>query len=272
MTQAELPIAIEWARKEGWNPGLEDNKCFYATDPQGFFLGLLDDEPIATGSAVAYDNHFAFCGFYIVKPEYRKKGYGIQLTHERLKYVGNRITGIDGVVENVSKYQKIGYQPAHKNSRYRLDSLGPFSISKHIFDVKILPFEQLENFDKDYFPAPRPHFLKCWINQANGHCLGYVEGQKLRGYGVIRKCFQGHKIGPLFAESPTIAQALFEALCAKVKEGPVYLDIPEPNPNAQALVNRYKMTSQFEVIRMYRNGMPTINLQGIYGITTFELG
>ena len=31
---------------------------------------------------------------------------------------------------------------------------------------------------------------------------------KLQGYGVIRKCYQGYKIGPLFADNAKIAETL----------------------------------------------------------------
>ena len=78
MTRQEIEIPIEWAAKEGWNPGLYDGESFHAADPDGFILGLLDDEPIASISAVKYGTSFGFIGFYIVKPEYRGKGYGIQ--------------------------------------------------------------------------------------------------------------------------------------------------------------------------------------------------
>ena len=47
MTQQEVATAIEWAAAEGWNPGLHDAACFYAADPSGFLVGLLEDEPIA---------------------------------------------------------------------------------------------------------------------------------------------------------------------------------------------------------------------------------
>ena len=42
MTEADLKLALDWAAAEGWNPGLDDAHCFYAADPQGFFLGELD--------------------------------------------------------------------------------------------------------------------------------------------------------------------------------------------------------------------------------------
>lgn len=74
MTWQEINIAINWAAEEGWNPGLYDADCFYAADPNGFLIGLLGDEPIATISVVKYSNSFGFLGFYMVKPEYRGKG------------------------------------------------------------------------------------------------------------------------------------------------------------------------------------------------------
>jgi hypothetical protein len=42
MHRDELDLAVEWAALEGWNPGLHDADAFYAADPDGFFVGLLD--------------------------------------------------------------------------------------------------------------------------------------------------------------------------------------------------------------------------------------
>ena len=36
MTRKELDIAVDWARQEGWNPGLYDADAFYAQDPLDF--------------------------------------------------------------------------------------------------------------------------------------------------------------------------------------------------------------------------------------------
>lgn len=272
MTEKEVCFAINWARKEGWNPGLNDTECFFAADPSGFFIGLLDDKPIATGSAVAYDDHFGFCGLYIVKSEHRKHGYGIELTHARLNYLGNRIIGIDGVLGNVSKYERIGYVQAHLNQRFELKTIPSVILHPHVEPLQTVPFQQLLTFDRRYFPAPRKAFLEKWISQPESYALGFVENSLLSGYGVIRKCYEGYKIGPLFANSQFVAKALFESLCSKIEKGPVYLDAPQPNENCQKLVKEYRMTPGFEVVRMYKNGSPTIDLSGIYGITTFELG
>ncbi len=273
MKEIEIQTALDWAQKEGWNPGVNDADCLYQADPNGFFVGILDNEPIAVGSAIVYDDKFAFCGLYIVKKEFRKQGYGLKLTQERLKYIGNRITGIDGAPENVPIFERLGYVSSHRHVRYEWNGNASFPSSDSIIDLKTLPFTQLEEFDCNYFPANRSNFLRAWINQPNSFAIGHLNDQQLGGYGVIRKCFQGWKIGPLYAKSPLIAHGLFEALCAKVKSGPVCLDIPEPNKNAQLLVKHFMMVPKLDAMRMYRNGIPKINHEeGIYGITTFELG
>jgi hypothetical protein len=38
----EISTAVNWATAEGWNPGLADDACFAAADPEGFFIGELD--------------------------------------------------------------------------------------------------------------------------------------------------------------------------------------------------------------------------------------
>ncbi len=71
MTRPEFDTAIEWAAAEGWNPGLHDAATFHGADPDGFLVGLIDGEPIASIFAVKYGATFAFIGGYIVKPEWR---------------------------------------------------------------------------------------------------------------------------------------------------------------------------------------------------------
>jgi Acetyltransferase (GNAT) domain/Acetyltransferase (GNAT) family len=272
MKEHEVQIAIDWAQKEGWNLGLNDAHCFYQADPNGFFIGLLDNEPIAVGSAVVYSYNFAFCGLYIVKNEYRKQGYGLKLTEERLKYIGNRITGIDGVLENVSKYERLGYVPCYKQIRYEWTGNSITSDSSFVVDINTLAFNQLNAFDQKYFQAPRSNFLQSWIHQPNTFALAFIENQQIQGYGVIRKCLIGYKIGPLFAESPEVAKTLLEALRSKISEGSVFIDTPEANPHSQTLAKHFEMSPKFEVIRMYRNGIPKLLIENIYGVTTFELG
>lgn len=273
MQQHEISLAIEWAAREGWNPGIYDASCFYQTDPQGFFAGRLNNKIIAMGSAVIYDDQFAFCGFYMVDKPYRGQGYGLALTKARLAYIGQRNAGIDGVTSMLSNYAKIGYKLAHNNARYSCQTNNNlFSSDPAIINLNTIHFDLVTEYDRMHFPAPRSAFLSCWINQPGSKSIGYLINNQLHGYGVIRPCHHGYKIGPLFADTPKIANELFKDLASHAQGKEFYLDIPVPNKQAQALVKRYHMKQVFETARMYLKTPPTIDLDSIYGITSYELG
>jgi hypothetical protein len=48
--------------------------------------------------------------------------------------------------------------------------------------------------------AERPEFLRHWIRPAGGLGLAAVDGGKVVGMGVVRRCVFGFLVGPLFAE------------------------------------------------------------------------
>lgn len=274
MTRQEVDIAIDWAAAEGWNPGLYDANCFYVADPNGFLIGLLGDEPIATISVVKYGDSFGFLGFYIVKPEYRGKGYGIQIWNAGLAYLRGRTIGLDGVVDQQSNYQNSGFRLAYRNIRYRGTGGGYFSTDPGIVQLSTpLLFDEICAYDKPFFPDNRMQFLKCWIDQPRSTALGIRRNRTLAGYGVLRICRSGYKIGPLFADSPELAEQLFLALKAHAPEGaPIFLDTPAVNSAAVDLVKRHNMIVAFETARMYTGKSPDLPVNRLFGVTTFELG
>ncbi|MFH0733126.1 MAG: GNAT family N-acetyltransferase [bacterium] len=273
MKKEEANLAIEWASDEGWNPGLYDLDCFWNTDPDGWWIGLLNNEPICLKTAIKYGNTYGFMGFYMVKPKFRGKGYGLTLWKIANESLIGRIAGMDGVVEQQKNYAKSGYVYAHRNVRYEGVGGGQTINAPNITDIKNISFELIENYDRECFPEKRSKFLTGWFSLPESFSLGYFEDGKIKGFGTIRKCRKGYKIGPLFSDNYQIAEKLFLCLKSKINEGEsFYLDIPEPNENAVKLVKKYNMKYVFETARMYLGGTPDVNLNKIYGITTFELG
>jgi hypothetical protein len=100
-----------------------------------------------------------------------------------------------------------------------------------------------------------------------------MQNDQIGGYGVIRKCQTGYKVGPLFANTKNTAEKLFLTLNNFVKPGTqIYLDTPEDNRAAVALAKRYNMNKVFETARMYTKAQPDIDIGKVFGVTTFELG
>jgi ribosomal protein S18 acetylase RimI-like enzyme len=272
-TRQEVDTAIDWAEAEGWNPGVYDADCFYAADPNGFLIGLLGDEPVATLSAVKYGNSFGFLGFYIVKPEYRGKGYGIQIWNAGLAHLRGRTIGLDGVVAQQDNYKKSGFKLVYRNIRYQGNGGGYFPADSRIVPLSKIPFDEICAFDKPFFPDNRIPFLSRWIDQPQSNALGILRNGELAGYGVMRICRSGYKVGPLFADSSEFAENLFSALKAHAPESaPIFLDTPEVNSAAVDLVKRHEMVVAFETARMYAGESPDLPISRLFGVTTFELG
>jgi len=273
MTRAEVAPALEWAAGEGWNPGLHDPASFFAADPQGFFVGLLAGEPVASLSVVRYGRTFAFLGLYIVRPAFRGRGLGWTLWQHGMASAAGRQVGLDGVVAQQDNYRKSGFVPAWRNVRYQGIGGAPAGVDPRLVRLQALPFRAVQAYDQPFFPADRGAFLAAWLAQGDATALGWVDAGALRGYGVIRRCREGWKIGPLFADDESVAESLFAALRSHAGPGePVFLDIPEPNAAAVALTKRHGMRMVFETARMYTGAAPQVPMDRMYGITTFELG
>ncbi|MDH3666437.1 MAG: GNAT family N-acetyltransferase [Paracoccaceae bacterium] len=270
MTPADLDTAIGWAAAEGWNPGLADASAFLAEDPGGFLMGWLGDEPVSSISVVRYGDGFGFLGFYIVTPGWRGQGHGLATWRAGMDRLEGRVVGLDGVVAQQDNYRESGFVLAHRNIRYG-GTVEVEAPDDPRLTGRLAP-QDCAALDRILFPAGRGAFLAAWLG-APGHVVRAIaEDGAVTGYGVLRPCREGAKIGPLFAATEADADLLFRALAAEAPPGPVFLDPPEPNTAAIQLAERRGLVPSFETARMYRGPAPELPLNQIFGITTFELG
>ncbi|MFB9123868.1 GNAT family N-acetyltransferase [Paraburkholderia dipogonis] len=274
MSAGDVALAVEWAAQEGWNPGLHDAECFRAADPRGFFIGEWRGEPVACLSAVAYSKDFGFIGLYIVKPAFRGRGFGMRVWQHGMDYLRNRNVGLDGVVAQQANYRKSGFQLAYRNIRFQgvAQDIAQGEPYADLLHASALPFESLNDYDRQCFPAARERFLAAWLAQPGAMTRVAVSDGQVVGYGVLRRCLTGYKIGPLFADSNEIAARLFFALTSSIAGEVFFFDVPEINADAIALAERHGMTSVFETARMYTREQPAISIERVFGVTSFELG
>ncbi len=269
----EVDLIISWANQEGWNPGRHDAETFYKTDPNGFFLGILDGKPVASISAVAYNDSFGFLGFYIVRPLLRGQGLGTDIWNAGIEYLGDRNIGLDSVLEQQKLYERLGFRPCYKSVRHQGMGTGQEHKAEGIKYLSEVPIKDLLAYDDQCFPVPRHVFTDSWIRQTGGFALAAVNDGEMGGYGLLRQCHLGYKIGPLFADDEDAAHTLFRALCCHAPLGaPVFLDTPETNSAAMDLAKRHNMHPVFETVRMYTKEDPRLPMNRIYGVTSFELG
>jgi len=274
MTRSHLSTAMHWAAREGWNPGLHDGDALHGLDPEGFLMGWLGDGPVASISCVRYSPHYAFLGFYIVDPLLRGHGLGKAIWGASLEHVRGCVVGLDGVVTQQHNYRGAGFELAWYNVRYQGAGRSAAAATvPHVVPLSDIRFEALAAYERAFHPEPRLAFLRAWVQMPQSHALGWWQDGELRGYGVIRACVDGHKLAPLCADTPAIAEALFEALCARVPAtDKVFMDVPDCNAAATQLALRQGMQATFPTARMYRGPAPQLAFSRLYGLTSLEVG
>ncbi|MFE9631149.1 GNAT family N-acetyltransferase [Streptomyces sp. NPDC006463] len=272
---ADMEMIRGWADEEGWNPGDTDRFAFAVADPEGFLVGRLDGEPVACVSAVRYGEGFGFIGFYIALPAFRGQGYGIRLWHAAMERLDGRLIGLDGVVEQQDNYRRSGFRRAWNNVRHEGVPQGAgedAGAGVDVVDAAALPFGQLAAYDRRFFPEARDAFLSAWTALPGRTALAAVRGGRIEGIGVIRPCSGASRIGPLYAATPGVAATLLRRLAEHAPGGLVSVDVPDANPHGIALFEGLGMVPTFETARMYTGPAPEVELAGIYGVTSLELG
>jgi len=262
-----------WATDEGWNPGKADALAFHATDPGGFLIGRLDGEPVTCISVVKYGQGFGFLGFYIARPVVRGKGYGFPTWHAGMARLAGCNVGLDGVPPQQANYRKSGFRLAWNNMRCEgapVEARPPKGVS--LVDARSIGFDRLAAYDRRFFPEARDSFLAAWLSQSERVALVAVRDGALVGFGLMRNCQAGARMGPLYAETPDIASALFSATAAKLGATAVAVDIAGVNKAAVSWAEGLGLKSSFETARMYTGPDPQIDVAGLYGVASFELG
>lgn len=265
----EINFMLDLARQEGWNPGLEDALAFQVADPYGFYIETLNDKPIACISLVEYPNNYAFLGLYIVLPEFRGKGYGKHLWDYVIKRHGHKNIALDGVLAQQDNYARSGFQLAHHNKRWSSERI--IEAEAAGIDGRSISFEKIYQYVQQFFPT-NPGFVATWIRLPTHQSRVFIENNQVKAFGVIRQCYEGYKIGPLYADNEIYAQKVLLSLHQAISEGPIFWDIPDQNLAGMALAKQYNMKPVFETVRMYTKAPPTLDLSKVYGIATLEIG
>ena len=262
-----------WAADEGWNPGNSDAQAFFATDPAGFLIGRLDSEPVTCISVVKYGQGFGFLGFYIARPSARGKGHGIKVWNAGMARLAGRNVGLDGVPAQQANYRKSGFRLAWNNVRYEgaaIDAKPPAGVE--LVEASRIGFDKLAAYDRRFFPEARDSFLASWISLPERVAMVALRDGALAGFGVMRTCRAGARIGPLYAKTPEIASALFSATGGRLGAKAVAVDIAGVNPAAVSWAESLGLKPSFETARMYTGADPEIDAAGLFGVASFELG
>lgn len=269
----EMHLAIQWATEEGWNPGPHDCDVFANADPGCLLAGEVNGEPAGVISAAKIAPGFGFMGFLVVPPQFRGLGLGKALWRGALRRLEGRVIGLDAVPEQQANYARDGFVFTHRTLRFiGTAPMSPTPRRRGVREAGEFPFATLAVYDAMCAGCLRPLFLRSWLALPRSRSLVYLREGRVCGMGMVRHCLEGARMGPLFADDPEAADALFEALMGFEPGTPLVIDVPEPNAQAVALMRRFGLKPVMEAARMYRGKVPARPLTRVYGVTSCALG
>ena len=276
-TRDDLDIALDRAATEGWNPGLEDAAAFWAADPQGFFVAMVANRPVAFVSVVNHSADQAFLGLYLCGPAWRGKGIVMAVWIHAMSHAGARSIGLDGVAAQQANYAKSGFVRVGGTQRWE----GHVSAVPHpgirqagirragIRRAGPEDLTLLQALDTAANGYRREAFLKTWINATLTRQTGiFADGS---GFATARRCRTGIKIGPLIAPDADASLQLVHAASGHTKAAKITLDLPETNTNLAGRLADLGFTMGFTTARMVRGDPPRPTAQ-LQAIGTMELG
>ncbi len=284
---ADIAVVTQWARLEGFAPGTGDVDIYRHTDRQGLWVGWLRDRPIGCIAGVKYNPAYGFIGMFLVIPEERGRGYGVQLWQKALNHLADvPCIGLEAAPDRIDDYSKWNFSVSSPTTRWQWigqESVPSDFLTDHkeynglkLFEGRHIPSSSVQAYDALREPSPRPHFIADWLRHSDGTVMALIDGNGLcHGFGRIRPCLlkEGHgwRIGPLLADDTFLAELLITRLLTH-HPGVVLLDAPGRNPLAKELFEKLGFLKLSTTYRMYRGEQPPISMHDVFGLACLELG
>ncbi len=282
MTPDDLNLVVDWCKEEGWNIGLYDFHMYYKLTLRGHLMFLYENEPIGAISIIQHSDDFLTIGPFIVKNGYRGKGYGSQIWQQAIALIEqeNYTVSLYSVPAQVDFYQKRGFQTKFKNKRWEL-----FHENQTLIKEEAAPCEDFSSdnllsvsqYDQSIFSISRQKIFEelLKISAVKGFVLKN-EGL-ITGFGLIRPCVKGWRVGPLFANTPESAKIIFTKLLSVVSDEKIIIDVPSANKFAQVFAEYFNLTavSADDTEAMFTGNEPKQLLEHInenYGVFSLEIG
>ena len=268
----EMVFPMEVAYKEGWNPGLYDGAAFFQADPDGFFLAEQNGGMAGAISAVRCGEDLVVIGNHFVLPPFRGKGIGKALWEHALLQAGEKTAVCNGLTEGRAFYESYGFQGAYNVIRYGGVMFAEARHSRDVYPACDIDFRRLAQADAVFFGAARERVLKAWLETPVMESVCLLKDGDMRGWGSLRRCRKGWRLGPVFARDYACAEEMIRHLAMKTCDEWVYIDIPETNVQAIRLAFAIGMAPLSARLKLFWGERIQEPIEQIFGFTSLDIG
>ncbi|XP_035701189.1 uncharacterized protein LOC118433384 [Folsomia candida] len=291
---SDVASYIEWGLAEGWNMS-QDAPTYFASYPKGWLIAQIGDVVVGKLYSTEYPSGIGHIGYVIVGKEWRGQGVGTALLRHTLdNHLAACGLGVAlySAVEEVPFYENLGFHVERKAFRMsRPTTLEDAKLSERKEFVNIAvkamnpntDLEKIAQFDATLSGSYRPGFWAQFSKGKTNHGVFLVVGEagEMLGLGALRSMTFSTRVGPIYAKSAGIAEAILLKLLSQVEGGgPVTLDTFTDNAEAIETYGKHGLTRTTDTFLLRRPPVKETmvehehpssrNLQKIFAITSLD--
>jgi GNAT superfamily N-acetyltransferase len=254
MTIADLPLGMRLKAQAGWNQTEADWRRFLWLQPDGCFVAELDDIPVGTTVCFIF-GPVAWVAMVLVDQAVRGRGIGTALMRHALEFLDGRAVRsvrLDATPLGRPIYEKLGFAAQYTLRRY---AGIPADLNEGpLLTAALRPddWPDVVSLDRQLTGASREALLhRLQEEGADAFRVLRREGRFL-GYLTWRPVADAVMVGPCLASCSTDGMDLLIDAFHRLAGRRIFVDVPEGNRLAVALLERSDLAFQRQLLRMTR--------------------
>ena len=246
LTGGDIPSALELCRAAGWNQLHQDWGRLITYEPDGCLVAEIDNQVVGTITTTRYGTDLAWIGMMLVDEDYRRRGIATTLMNAGLDFLREQTTAcikLDATPVGQPVYERLGFVPEWSYRRWIREE-------DEIRNEKMPTQESVAKLTAAHIELDRVAFTadrSRWLKLLN---TGSVLCQRPRGFGMLRVGYLARYLGPVVAESHSVARDIVLELLQQ-SPGKTFWDLPETNANAVALAQSLGFRPVRDLTRMW---------------------
>jgi len=256
-TRGDIPEFLALADAEGWISGVWELEFLLAAFPQGCLVCRENGRAVAFITTVKYERS-GWVGNLIVRKEWRGRGVGSELLGRGIAALVAAGTGTVWLTASGSGrpiYERLGFSAIDTVVRWQ--GRGTFSQGNEMAQV-----EEISAMDAVGWGEARVSLLRAVSRRGPAFLLP-------DGFLVCQQGEDAVQLGPWGCNNPVSAAALLgRAVVPSVNGVRMFLDVPERNRAARALLDSNGFTPASSTTLMYLGEAPAYAPERIYALTS----
>jgi ribosomal protein S18 acetylase RimI-like enzyme len=270
MTPRDVLMGLRLKEQAGWNQTEADWRRCLELQPDGCFVAEREGVVVGTVTICIF-GPVAWIAMVLVDVAVRGQGIGRALLDHALAFLNSR--GIPSVRLDATPlgrplYEKLGFIQEHTLTRFEgIASIAgaPVGSRAELAIGAMLPEhrERVLRFDRQVTGTDRTALLRRLFEEAPEEWRLALRGEEVLGFGAARAGSRAWQIGPCLATAEAGPLLLADGLTRHAGER-VFLDVPEDNRAAVAVVKDAGLVTQRPLYRMCRGPKPHEHVEQLW--------